>query len=66
MNWISVKERLPDFYGDTEFIVMIKGADVPTVLSYLGNGEWVDEDSLLYYDVTHRMPLPEPPEEKQK
>ena len=51
-EWILCSERLPEnpipdkFYGlseiDTypEYIVMIKGAEEPTFLKYMGDGEW--------------------------
>lgn len=69
-GWIPCSERLPDnpipdaFYGlseiDTypEYIVMISGAEEPTFLKYLGNGEWYRNEN--YYKVIAWMPLPEP------
>ena len=46
-----------------EFIVMIKGATEPTVLKY--DGELWSCDLGQTYNVTHWMPLPEPPKEEK-
>lgn len=72
-DWISVKERLPeeDFDGFYDkngeyptFIVMIDVGVIPATLQFNGT-EWIDEDSNVY-NVTHWMPLPEPPKEVRK
>lgn len=73
-KWIPVSQRLPDVRqrenGEPiEFIVMIKDAVVPTVLSIDNNGNWFDfmchdYDMPEYlsggYDVIAWQPLPEP------
>ena len=68
-RWIPVEKRLPEQYtivGDygelepLEFNVMIKGAEIPTTLCYDGKNFYHDGDGNIY-DVTHWMPLPEPP-----
>lgn len=73
MNWISVKDKLPQ-KGENGF---------PTVIVYTKVGEvavgfldcrshewWVlhDYDACAEFssDVTHWMPLPEPPKEEEK
>lgn len=67
-GWIPVKERLPNeeefmeayrrnAYA-AEFIVMIKGATLPTTL-YFKNGSWTDMKG-NYYNVVAWQPLPEP------
>lgn len=62
-EWISVSEKLPEKLD--EYIVMIKGAKVPTALWYNPNGElWKTEELGIKYPVTHWMPLPEPPKEE--
>lgn len=73
-GWILCSEQLPAdpvpdvFYGlsemDTypEYIVMISGAQEPTFLKYIGNGEWYRDGN--YYKVTAWMPLPEPYQEE--
>lgn len=66
--WISVENRLPTVYqyenGEPiEFNVMIKDAEVPTTLCFNGSEwfEWRDTDG--FFEVTHWMPLPQPPKE---
>ena len=67
-NWIPCSERLPNeeefikaycrnIYA-AEFIVMIKGATLPTTL-YFKNGSWTDMEG-DYYNVVAWQPLPEP------
>ena len=71
-EWISVKDRLPEFteeemkryrfFGDTffpEFNVMILGATQATTL-YFNGGSWYDEECRCYC-VTHWQPMPQPP-----
>ena len=71
-EWISVKDRLPEFteeeieryrfFGDTsfpEFNVMILGATQPTTL-YCDGEKWYDEECHCYC-VTHWQCLPQPP-----
>ena len=70
-RWIPVSERLPaewwhkgdDMHaeGPMEFIVFIEGALVPTVMYF--NGESFIDWYGISYNVTHWMPLPEPPKE---
>lgn len=65
-GWIPVSERLPkepeegltDIDECDEYIVMIEGADIPTALNYVGDGEWYRDGN--YYKVIAWMPLPEP------
>lgn len=67
-GWIQTSERLPseeefikaycrNAYA-AEFIVMIKGATLPTTL-YFKNGSWTDMKG-NYYNVVAWQPLPEP------
>lgn len=63
MNWISVKDRLPERYK--EVLCLFRGNK--------GRGwkidiSWVDSTRFFLYEdlygkVTHWMPLPEPPED---
>ena len=66
-NWIPCSERLPseeefikaycrNSYA-AEFVVMIKGATLPTTL-YFKNGSWTDMKG-NYYNVVAWQPLPE-------
>lgn len=65
MKWISVKEKLPNknrrvlFYSKNKIIV----------LGFFSDDGWTEESSegickLNYRNVTHWMPLPNPPKEK--
>ena len=61
MNWISVKDQLPEY---NEYVL----AYMPTIdyhyaiLEYMG--KWVDNRDKIYQpDVTHWQPLPAVPEE---
>lgn len=66
-EWISVKDRLPDFFD--EVIVYYNcgyKSLVSTAWRRLGdNGGWIWDSRMSYpeelVDVTHWMPLPEPP-----
>ena len=71
-DWIPVEEWSPkarqhDNGEPIEFIAMIKGAGVPTVLSINEQDEWFSYDEMFYgegrynnYDVVAWKPLPEP------
>ena len=68
-SWVPTSERLPNekefmrnYSRDnhsTEFVVMIEGADLPTVLRYTSDGFWMDESG-NYYRVVAWMELPDP------
>ena len=60
LTWHDAKTDLP-FTSDTciDYLVVISGATVPTLLCYDGSN-WLDDDG-NYYCVTHWMPLPELP-----
>ena len=68
-EWISVKDRLPK--SNQEVLVYRGGhiGDLMNVYIYVGNDKW--EDEYGYWSVTddegitHWMPLPEPPTEKE-
>ena len=71
-EWISTKNRLPSDsiddirvkYPDDlpELIVMIDGASLATTLYW--DGEHFVDDCNNWYNVTHWMTMPEPPEEE--
>jgi hypothetical protein len=70
-RWIPVTERLPkqwheteeEYFGEPiEFIVLICGAKCANTLGFDGNN-FFDLDSGEIYEVSHWMPLPEPPKE---
>lgn len=60
-KWIDVNERLPEHEeGEcVEVIAYVKNARCATAL-YYRDGDFLDEDS-NHYNVTHWMPMPEPP-----
>ena len=68
-GWISIKDRLPDQellehmkrYQENfvEVLVMIKGGQIATALTWDGNS--FSDNHIVEYEVTHWMPLPEPP-----
>ena len=58
-RWISVTERLPEKW--TWVLVCFEGADIPSTGFVNSAGDWIGEDMYTNYDVTHWMPLPEPP-----
>lgn len=79
MNWISVKDRLPDDHE--RVLVRLRGAGYDTEKSRIEIATFTIGDFFLYYKyrdsmtndlftipycvdrVTHWMPLPEPPED---
>ena len=73
-GWIPVEEDLPpeppEYVDDEddlkEYIVMIDGAEIPTILKYAGDGTWWEDGT--YYPVIAWRPLPEPyrPERSNK
>ena len=58
MDWISVDDRLPE-KGD--LVNIVKGG---AVVCGFYDGEWWDINGRRGGDVTHWMPLPEPPKPK--
>ena len=62
MKWISVKDRLPEFHVDILFYAgkkdgTLKGRFYRKSHKFISNG-----NKFHKVDVTHWMPLPEPPE----
>lgn len=65
-GWLSVEERLPEEPPEEvddednleEYIVMIEGAEKPTILRHAGDGPWWEDGT--YYPVIAWRPLPEP------
>ena len=62
-GWIPCSERLPSEFN----YVLCSGRDGIGVLRYIGS-KWLDENAIAYStnEITHWMPLPEPPEEVQE
>ena len=66
MEWISVKDRLPDIDKDGELVLYYEFNNEIGV-GYLEDDKWYNYDSGWELDksvVTHWMPLPEPPKEQ--
>ena len=64
-HWISVEERLPE---NGKFVLVSDGDDIDTACRY--KALTPDEVETFFWDsvleVTHWMPLPEPPKEDHK
>lgn len=56
MEWISVKDRLPD--GE---LVLINVHQRDYLIAEYTNGAWWNDSIGFVHGVTHWMPLPEPP-----
>ena len=55
-EWISVKDRLPEPWVE---VLVYRGEDWTVVSCEVDtNGKW-----LHFFNITHWMPLPEPPKE---
>jgi hypothetical protein len=67
MKWISVKDRLPESLIDKDYLVCDNFSNLaPLSTASYFKGEWFDYkgDKHLYSeDITHWMPLPEPPKQ---
>ena len=63
MDWISVKDRLPESYAT--YLVYELNVHRIAFADYYGDGEWLACYNLTNITrcVTHWMPLPEPPKE---
>ena len=58
-QWISVKDRLPE--DDRDYLLFIKRGDFD--VGYFRSGFWTSYAEISP-EVTHWMPLPEPPKEE--
>ena len=68
-RWIPVTERLPKEWWPVLGLIQYHDEKEPPaqqVLWYLGNGHWREtwRGDMIESDVTHWMPLPEPPKEE--
>lgn len=65
MDWISVKDRLPD--EDATYLVYGRNGYGIVFAIYYGDGEWLTCEDLTNITrfVTHWMPLPKPPKQNE-
>ena len=61
-HWISVKDRLPESGVD----VLVFTDDYCAYTAHYDGYWWLSGEPTLSYNVTHWMPLPEPPEMQEK
>lgn len=62
MEWISVKDRLPE---EMCFVIGFGGEEVAPVVFCEGEfGMWTPDGLACFNNITHWMPLPTPPELK--
>ena len=59
MDWISVKDRLPE----EKQRVIVRCSKVGTTVGWILWGKWMTDLGRGCSDVTHWMPLPKPPKE---
>ena len=61
MEWIKISERLPEDIG--HYLVYYKECDIGCIAwsFYNSLGQWASSYNTFYEDITHWMPLPEPP-----
>ena len=68
MKWISVEDRLPSnditgYNAERYWVYLERGMQVEGIYVFR-TGEWrTGRATDVYEDVTHWMPLPEPPEQ---
>lgn len=61
-KWIPVTERLPE--RNMEVLVCDTREDYVSVWEHMGDGLWFGNEGIwATKDITHWMPLPEPPKE---
>ena len=60
-EWISVKDRLPSPVDSV--LIVTRSGGVGEGFHEKGKWWWITEDE-VYVEVTHWMPLPEPPREE--
>ena len=59
-EWVSVKNGTP---SDHEPVLVYSLATGSTIACYTTSGKWLDETGNYVYEVTHWMPLLNPPED---
>lgn len=59
-SWISVKDKLPHL--STDVLMWQKGVIIPRIGFYVDGSWWDFWSDRRVQNVTHWMPLPEPPQ----
>lgn len=68
-DWISVKDRMPPKAARFQEYIVYVGKAVTVAWLDSDNGEWLwvtDPERVFDGEVTHWMPLPEPPPEPEQ
>lgn len=63
-EWISVKDRLPETF--TEVFVYTDRYGGRLEMAHIGVQGWIQNGAILIPNVTHWMPLPEPPKKDKR
>lgn len=68
-KWISVQDRLPEAHDDGSVDAVLVTDGFVIHMAYFSHGTWLFCESGemkegMFYDVTHWMPLPDPPKEE--
>lgn len=61
-QWISVKDRLPETEDEVLVLTISKNGNINVDKGYFTNGRFVHRGRA---EITHWMPLPEPPDEEK-
>lgn len=59
-RWVRCKDEMPK---DGDWVLIWAKAYTVTIQAFHESGAWIDDRFEKYTDVTHWMPLPEPPKE---
>ena len=66
LRWRDVGEELPDQIDEYLIASVYEDAGDYVTSGYFSGGGWVNDEGLTHYAVTHWMPLPIPPQDKDQ